>query len=184
MNIETYFKVHDIVNKNVYSCGMEDGLDSVAKLMKDKNISSMLVKKDKNYEGILTQKSLINELVSKNKLPSECKAKDIMITDIPEIMPNESLITASILMAKKHVNVLAVVKDKALVGVISMSDIMDILPDSLELLYEDARIEYSRTKKFEAENYRCDLCWNYDDSVEYIDGTYICDSCGKETKRK
>lgn len=184
MNIKTYFKVYDIVNKNVCSCKMEDSIDNVAKEMKEKNISSLLVQNGKNYEGLLTEKSLIKGVVSKNKLPSECLAKDVMITDIPEIMPDESLITAAILMIKKDIKVLTVVNDGILVGVISMSDIMNILPDSLELLYEDVRIEYSKTKEFETENYRCDLCWNYDDSVKCIDGTYICESCVKETKSK
>lgn len=184
MNIKTYFKVYDIVNKNVHSCAMDDSLDNVAKVMKEKNISSILVQNGKNYEGLITEKSLVNEVLFKNKLLSECKVKDVMIADIPTILPDESIITAAILMIKKNINILTVVNEGVLIGIISMSDVMNILPEFLELLYENARIEYSQTKQFETEQYRCDLCWNYDDSVEYIDGTYICDSCGKETMIK
>ncbi|MFX1316188.1 MAG: CBS domain-containing protein [Promethearchaeota archaeon] len=74
-------KVIDIARKNIIYCGNNDTVDTIAKIMVNHNIGSVLVKdieKDK-YIGLIDDRMLFRLLTTKeNPIPK--KAKDIMVS--------------------------------------------------------------------------------------------------------
>ena len=71
-----------------------------------------------------------------------------------------------------------VIEKKKLVGVISLTDIVRTSPGMIELL------EYREKMKREPirikEKYTsgiCDVCGNYSDHLEYINGMWVCEDC-------
>jgi len=176
MDIKTCFKVHDVVNPDIYFCDISDTLDVASSIMTKHNIGSLLVKSRNRFEGIITERILIENVVSKNIKPSDRIVKDVMIDTI-EISPFESILDACIIMAKNSIKILVVVENNKLIGVVSMSDIMSIFPDYIELLFEEARID---TLKFDNKNLLskgfCELCGLYCDIIFHED-EYLCKDC-------
>ncbi len=176
MNMKSYFKVHDVFNRDIHSCDVNDDVFTAINIMIKNNIGSIFVKDNHQFKGIITERGLLKRIVNINKNPNTLGVKEIMTQDIIEINQNESLITAALLMSKKSVKVLVIIEDEEIIGVISLSDIMKILPDSIELLFEEARMEGLKSESSKSSHGYCEICGIYDEYL-FSNDKYICEEC-------
>lgn len=97
------------------------------KLMDEKNIGSVVVIKDGQYAGILTERDYSRKVILKGKNSAETTAEDIMSTDLPHLRPSDSIDQCMQLMSNKHIRYLPVFDSDKLAGIISMSDVVNAI---------------------------------------------------------
>jgi predicted transcriptional regulator len=85
-------------------------------------------------------------------------------------------------MAKNKIRRLPVVNKGVLVGILTSTDVMTVSPELTEILVETAKmanqIEYSDNDNSVPGT--CEVCGNYLDYLEEVDGKYVCEECKEE----
>ena len=101
----------------------EDNVIKAAILMRENNISSLLVKHKGDFVSIVTEKDIINKVVAEELYPGDVKVSEIMSKDLFTVSKNENIEEAAKLMRKKGVRRLVVLEDERIVGIITETDI-------------------------------------------------------------
>ncbi|MEK7267919.1 MAG: CBS domain-containing protein [Nitrospirota bacterium] len=98
-----------------------------AEIMRDRNIGSLFVTRGKDIVGIVTDTDVVRRSVATGTDPSKTPVEQIMSAPIVTIEENKTLLDANDLMAREHLRHLGVPRDKELVGMISVRDLVVFL---------------------------------------------------------
>lgn len=122
----------------------------VAVLMKDNRVGSVIiVDRQGNPLGIITERDMIKRVCLENIAPSRIALEDIMSSPLITIMSYDSIDTASRLMTKNKLKHLVVLEaDNRIAGMLSVSDITRHL----------ARILLDDYKRYRSLGFALDLC--------------------------
>ena len=135
--------VKDFCQRTVITCGPDDALLEVVRVMRDKNISSVVVCENKLPSGIITDRDLRNKVVASGADPSALSVRAIMNSPLAVVGENDLLYEALYRMSRQKIHRLAVVDGKGkLSGIITDSDIIRLQshsPHQLVLDIERAR---------------------------------------------
>lgn len=93
-------------------------------IMTEKNIGSILVMDGGEYLGILTERDYARKIALKSKNPAEIKVSDVMSTDLPSVLPSDTVEHCMKLMIEKSIRYLPVFENDLLSGIVSMSDVV------------------------------------------------------------
>ena len=103
--------------------------------MVTRNIGSILIQKDKELKGIVTERDVLTRVIAVDKDPKQTTLNEVMSKPVIHTKENWDLIEVSELMKKKNIRRLAVFdKDNNLVGIITSDDIARSLRRSVEEL--------------------------------------------------
>ncbi len=100
---------------------------TAATLMRDRNIGSLLVTRNNDVVGIVTDTDLVRRLVAIGAEATETPVEQIMSAPIQTVDENKTLLDANDLMARGHLRHLGVTRDNKLVGLISVRDLVVFL---------------------------------------------------------
>ena len=100
---------------------------AAAALMRDRNIGSLFVTRNKEIIGIITDTDMMRRVVAVGLEASKTPVEQIMSAPILTIEDNRTLLDANDMMAKSHVRHLGVTRDGKLVGMISVRDLVVFL---------------------------------------------------------
>ena len=101
-NMTTRVLVRDIMNSTVVSCHPDDSVNEIAKKMKDERIGSIVIMRNENPVGIVTDWDIVTNTVVQDVRPSMMKGSDIM-KQLYTIEGEDSVTEAARqLKAKKH----------------------------------------------------------------------------------
>jgi len=64
-------KVKDIMSKSIVTAEVDASVEVAARLMRDKNVGSLVVMKGSVPVGIVTERDLITKVLAENKKPSD-----------------------------------------------------------------------------------------------------------------
>jgi predicted transcriptional regulator len=105
-----------------------------------------------------------------------------MTKNLINIDPGSDLNEAARIMAKNNIRRLPVVNNGVLVGILTSTDVMTVSPELTEILVENARMEnqinYSSNEK--SVPGACEVCGNYVEYLDEVDGKYLCEECKDE----
>ena len=122
-------KVSDILarkGKNIISVSHDTTVLDALKLMAEKNIGSVVVFKQNEYAGILTERDYARKVILLGKHSTDTLVEEIMSTDLPHITPDISIEACMVLMSDKTIRYLPVFDaNNKLSGIISMNDVID-----------------------------------------------------------
>ena len=110
-----------------YPAITEDEDAAVAKIskgMKMSGIGSVVITKDDEPVGIVTDRDIVTKVIMTDRNPDEVKAKEIMSFPLITIEADASLIGACKLLLEKGIRRLLVVENGELVGVVSLKNIV------------------------------------------------------------
>ncbi len=95
------------------------------KLMAEKNIGSVVIKKDGEYFGLLTERDYARKVILLGKSSGETIVTEIMSTGLPRITPDFFIETCMHIMSDNNIRYLPVfdMEDK-LAGIISINDVI------------------------------------------------------------
>ena len=119
--------VTDILSRkgnNAISVLPETTVFDALKIMADNNIGSVVVMKDEEYLGIVTERDYSRKVILKGKNSTDTKVAEIMSSDLPHIKPNDTIEHCMELMTDSKIRYLPVFKDDKLHGIISITDVV------------------------------------------------------------
>jgi len=183
--MDTTVIVREAMNKKVVTKSLDASVSEIAKLMKAKNIGSVIiVDKKGNPAGIVTERDICYKVAAENKNAGKTKAKDIMTSKIIFISPEKSIEEAAKMMAKKSIRRLAVMEKGKLTGIITASDILSVSPHTVEVLSELYQIyagnEVEKEEKPGVEGGVCDECATFTDKLYKVGNRYLCEDCKED----
>ena len=111
---------------NVVTVDVGVNVRKAVERMNNHEIGCLVVLEKGNFAGILTERDVLTRVVAKARNPDKTLVGDVMSKPLIVIGPEASLEEALELMFKKRVKKLTVVKDKELVGLVTMTDIARI----------------------------------------------------------
>ena len=124
-------KVKEIMSTNVTKVSPDTSLKQVSVLMKKYDIGFIVITKEDEAIGIITDRDLVIRSLMKdgNKLVKEYMTKEVISVDA-----DSNIETALDLLAEHKINRLVVTHDNKVVGVLAISDIMNSSFDQ-DILY-------------------------------------------------
>jgi CBS domain-containing protein len=115
------------------SVGPGENVYSAIKKMADENVGSVLVLEGAMLAGILTERDYARNVVLKDRSSPQTLVRDIMSTQVPFVELDDSVEACMALMTEKRVRHLPVVEDEAVVGIISIGDLVKSVIDEQRL---------------------------------------------------
>jgi len=162
------------VDKNVKEVGL---------IMKQTRRDAVIVTKNSNPVGLITDSDLIKKVIAKNARPSSLKARDIMSGPLVTITPNDDIYEATKKMKKNKIKRLPVMAKGRIIGIISLSDVARVSPDTIKLLEYKLKMREQPTiirERFTSGI--CDYCGNYSPDLRNMDDRWLCETCREETE--
>ena len=177
--------VADVMTREPVTIKPDTNLLECARKMVRKRLGSLLIVNKKRLVGFISNRDILWALIKKKKEDlSKIKAKDISPKKIATIKPFATIEEAVKKMKKVKFYRLPVIKDKELVGMITLKDILNFHPELYKELKEYAQIreEAKKLKRIKQAKKRiiregtCEEC-GAQGGICKIDGKLICESC-------
>ncbi len=124
-------KVRDVMTRQAQFCGPESTVEQASSLMRKTNCGFLPVVGDGgNVIGVITDRDICIGLGTRNRKPSDLRVWDVMPHKLFTCMEGDSIHCALTTMREARIRRLPVVdRDDALVGVLSVDDILAHLRD-------------------------------------------------------
>ena len=124
-------QIRDIMEKNVITIGHDKMVLDAACLMKENEISFLVVLKNEEPIGVVTESDFVRKLVANDKVASKVPLSEIMSYKFRSVGPSTEIEDAVQKMLNNKIRRLLVVDDEKLVGVITQTDLTSFLRSKL-----------------------------------------------------
>jgi CBS domain-containing protein len=119
--------VRDVLNRKAFgplSVPHNTAVIEALKLMAEKNIGSLIILRDGQYQGIVTERDYSRKVLLQGKTSANTTVSEIMSVDLPRLTPEDTIDHCMKLMSDKNIRYLPVFENEKLSGIISMSDVV------------------------------------------------------------
>ncbi len=124
-------QIRDIMEKNVITIGHDKMVLDAACLMKENKISFLVVLKNEEPIGVVTESDFVRKLVANDKVASKVPLSEIMSYKFRAVEPSTEIEDAVQKMLNNKIRRLLVVDDGKLVGIITQTDLTSFLRSRL-----------------------------------------------------
>ena len=115
--------VKEIMSKNIVTIDSNKSVYEAASLLRENKIGSVLAVDNEGNVGIVTKRDIIGGTILQYKNADTTPISEIMNTDVITIGPLEKIEKAVELMEESKIKKLIVIKNKDIVGIITVTDI-------------------------------------------------------------
>jgi CBS domain-containing protein len=115
-------EVSHLLKKTPVAIDANSSIREAAKLMSDKNVSSVMIMDDGSLAGLITDRDLRKRCVAAGLPPGE-PVSQIMTADLETIQENTLAIQALMTMTRLHVHHLPVMRNSQVVGMLTATDL-------------------------------------------------------------
>ena len=175
--------VGDVMTREPITVKPDINLLECARRMVKKRVGSLLLVDKKRLVGFISEKDILWALIKKSKEDlSKIKAIDISPKKIATIKPTASINKAIEKMKKVRFEILPVIQNGELLGIVTAKDILNFHPEFYPELEEFSKVreETGKLKRVKKANKRridiCEVCGT-SDVLQVIDGNLICEAC-------
>ena len=119
--------VRDIMQKNVITIESEKKALDAAMILKEKQISFLVVIDKIKPIGIVSERDIVRKIVADNKEASSTPLELIMSKNFKWVKPNSSIEEAVQKMLNNNIRRLVVLDNEKLVGLITQTDLTEFL---------------------------------------------------------
>ena len=116
--------VDKLMTRNLVNIQVGMSAIDAAKLMKNYKVGSVFVKQENRIVGIVTEPDIIRKVVGAERVPYYIPVEDIMSSPVIGIDSRRSITEAADLMEQYGTRHLAVYSGEAIVGVLSVRDLL------------------------------------------------------------
>lgn len=121
--MKTKMFIKDVMTPHVISIQSDKPVADAAKAMKDNDIGDVVVMNGDGIYGILTDRDIVVRAIADGGDPRRVKAGEIASHQLAYVSPEDSTDRAVELMREKAIRRLPVLKEKKLVGMVSIGDL-------------------------------------------------------------
>ena len=129
--------VGQLMTRNFYFIHEEASVQEAAKFMHAKRIGSLLVKKDDDFLGIVTETDVVQAVAEQPEAVARLTVREVMSRPIITVHRTMSPHYARDLMADRKIRHLGVMEEEKIVGVISVRDLLAYFKTVSKELEED-----------------------------------------------
>jgi CBS domain-containing protein len=122
--------------KEIWSVTPDSKVFDALKLMADKKIGAVLVIKDDNVVGIMSERDYARKVALKGKSSVESTVNEIMSDKVIYVDVTQSIEDCMALMINKRIRHLPVFDKESLVGFISIGDVVKAIIDEKEFFID------------------------------------------------
>ena len=185
IGIRSKMLVKDVMSSPTITVDEEASVQKVAQLMERYKVGGIIVTgKQGKPLGIITERDLVQRVIAKGNQHTKLAAKQVMTAPLITVDPEETLSETARRMSHLNVRRLGVMYKGNLVGVVTSRDILAITPELLQIIQEQARIQEGGDVEEPPENPPltgyCDQCELWSDTLEEVEGSFICEECRAE----
>jgi CBS domain-containing protein len=109
---------------DVYGIGPDEPVLAAVQMMAERSIGAVLVLRDGRLEGIVSERDYARKVVLKGRSSAETAVWEIMSSPVVTVGPQDSVNTCMKLMTEKRIRHLPVVEQGAVIGVLSIGDLV------------------------------------------------------------
>lgn len=117
-------EVKDVMTYPAITEDEDVSIAAISKCMKRSGISSVIITKEGNPVGVVTDRDIVIKVILKNRNPDTVKAKEIMTSPLVTIEVDASIMGACKVLIEKGIRRLLVIDDGELVGIVSLRNIL------------------------------------------------------------
>ena len=123
----------DRKGRHIISVNPEDSVLDAIRLMADKGIGSLVVMKDQELLGIMSERDYARKVIIKGKSSESTAVSEIMTANVFTTSSSETVNDCMTMMTEKKIRHLPVVEDNTVIGMISIGDLVEaIIADQQE----------------------------------------------------
>ncbi len=137
--------VSEIMSKDVVTVENTKSVFEACNIYRDCGVGSLVVMREGIVVGILTERDIIERVIVDQKDPRDTKVEDIMSKDIKTVHASARVEKAVEIMRENKIKKLPVILNNNIFGIVTITDIANILPDISKLL--DQEIQNSKNSK-------------------------------------
>ena len=126
--------VKDIMAKKVISIDQDKTVLDVCNKFKKNRLGSFVVVNAGIIVGIITERDIIERVIVEQKNPKKTKVEDVMSKNIITIHASAKIEQAAELMRKHKIKKLPVILNNEFAGIITVTDIANIMPNFTKTL--------------------------------------------------
>ena len=147
--MRTGYSVIDAMSTRPVTVRPESTLQEAAALMHENDVGSLVVRREEQLLGILTEYDLVRKGVREALDMTRVNVADIMTRDLVTVSPKMDVFDALRVMMEADVRHLPVLDEGKLVGFLTVKDVLAIQPQLYELIVEKLATAQRRTRKEE-----------------------------------
>ena len=176
---EAVLKVRDVMTANLVAVKAGASVIEAARLMTVRDISSILVKEDNEVVGIMTDRDIVDRIVSQGRDPRTVKVSEVMSSPLLSISAEASVEEAAEKMRNNRIRRLVVEETHQKIGLIAESDMVRIAPELHFLIRERSKLDV-QVRPTEPQTVIfagfCEECRNYN-NLSNVNGKWLCEEC-------
>ncbi|PIT84925.1 CBS domain-containing protein [Candidatus Micrarchaeota archaeon CG10_big_fil_rev_8_21_14_0_10_45_29] len=133
------FKVNisECMTEGVHTLDVGDSALAAAKLLKEKEVGSIIITDGGDAVGILTERDIIYKIVAAGQDAKKVKLKDVMSSPLKAISTSNTVQDAALAMKENKIKRLPVLdKSGKLVGIVSEGDLLRVYPGIVDIMAE------------------------------------------------
>ncbi|WP_447965466.1 CBS domain-containing protein [Nitrospira sp. Ecomares 2.1] len=124
---DVYRPLSVLMRRDIETIDREATLITVAQRMTDKRIGALMVTQAGEMVGIVTERDLVYKGLAQNRNLTQARAGSVMTQALIDIDINRTVHDASDLMAEKNIRHLPITENHAIVGILSVRDLMRMI---------------------------------------------------------
>ena len=124
-------QIRDIMEKNVVTLDQDSTVLEAARLLKEKKISFLVIMKNDEPIGVVTESDFVRKLVVEDKVASKTQLSEIMSYKFRSVTPSTEIEDAVQKMLNNKIRRLLVLDEGKLAGVVTQTDLTGFLRSKL-----------------------------------------------------
>jgi CBS domain-containing protein len=129
--------VKDLMTKEIVSIEYDKTVLDACNKYKECGLGSLVVVNSGIVVGIITERDIIERVIVNKKNPKKTKIEEIMSKNIITIHASAKIEQAAKLMKKHKIKKLPVILNNSFVGIITVTDLANIMPKITKILADE-----------------------------------------------
>ncbi|MEM4260056.1 MAG: CBS domain-containing protein [Candidatus Woesearchaeota archaeon] len=134
--MKTGYRVRDVMTNKPIIVDPDCSVIDAAKIMRTHNVNSLIITKNKEAVGIVTDEDFVRKIVAKGEDFKKIKIREVMEKKLITIGPDQDIYHALILMRDNNIRQLPVLEKNKMIGFLTMKDILKIEPELFDIIVE------------------------------------------------
>ena len=186
IQMTTRLLVRDVMNSPAITAHKDANVRDLAILMKDNKVGSVIITDDEGKAiGIVSDWDIVAKAVVREDPPSSIKAGEIM-EELIKVDSNETITKAARLFRLHGIKRLGVFYKGKLVGIVSASDVIAVMPELVDVISEKSNIIRGDVgRRVSLISGYCDECEEWSDYLQFVEaeGKFLCEDCREGLKK-